>query len=99
MDCKIIQVKTLSQKEALKLFIDKVGDIVLSDQRCIKGTLESTLKGIVDECDGLPLAIVTVASSLKGISEPQFWSAALNQLKDCKRNVAGTNDMMMHLGY
>ncbi|GKV32567.1 hypothetical protein SLEP1_g41162 [Rubroshorea leprosula] len=92
MDCKIIKVKTLSQKEALKLFIDKVGDIVLSDQRCIKGTLESTLKGIVDECDGLPLAIVTVASSLKGISEPRLWSAALNQLKDCKRNVACTDD-------
>ncbi|GKV32560.1 hypothetical protein SLEP1_g41156 [Rubroshorea leprosula] len=92
MDCKIIKVKTLSQKEALKLFIDKVGDIVLSDQGCIKGTLESTLKGIVDECDGLPLAIVTVASSLKGISEPRLWSAALNQLKDCKRNVAGTDD-------
>ncbi|GLT59553.1 hypothetical protein SLA2020_323650 [Shorea laevis] len=92
MDCKMIKVKTLSLKEALKLFIDKVGDIVLSYQGCIKRTLESTLKGIVDECDGLPLAIVTVANSLKGISEPRLWSVALNQLKDCKRNVVGADD-------
>ncbi|GKV32573.1 hypothetical protein SLEP1_g41167 [Rubroshorea leprosula] len=92
MECKIIEVKTLLEKEALKLFINKVGDIVLSDQGCIKGTLEATLKGIVDECAGLPLAIVTVAGSLKGESEPRLWSAALNQLKNCKRNVAGTDD-------
>ncbi|GLT96031.1 hypothetical protein SLE2022_136800 [Rubroshorea leprosula] len=92
MECKIIEVKTLLEKEALKLFIDKVGDIVLPDQGCIKGTLEATLKGIVDECAGLPLAIVTVAGSLKGESEPRLWSAALNQLKNCKRNVAGTDD-------
>ncbi|GLT40715.1 hypothetical protein SLA2020_148280 [Shorea laevis] len=92
MDYKIIKLKTLSKEEALKLFIDKVGDTVLSDQGCIKGTLEATLKGIVNECNGLPLAIVTVASSLKGVSEPRLWSAALNQLKDCKRNIAGTDD-------
>ncbi|GKV32569.1 hypothetical protein SLEP1_g41164 [Rubroshorea leprosula] len=92
MDCEIIEVKTLPKGEALKLFINKVGDIVLSDQGCIKGALESTLEGIVDECDGLPLAIVTVAGSLKRVSEPRLWSAALNQLKECKRKVAGTND-------
>ncbi|GKV32562.1 hypothetical protein SLEP1_g41158 [Rubroshorea leprosula] len=92
MDCEIIEVKTLPKVEALKLFINKVGDIVLSDQGCIKGALESTLKGIVDECDGLPLAIVTVAGSLKRVSEPRLWSAALNQLRECKRKVAGTND-------
>ncbi|GKV32555.1 hypothetical protein SLEP1_g41151 [Rubroshorea leprosula] len=92
MDCKIIKVTTLAQREALQLFMHKVGNIVLSDQGCIKGTLEATLKRIVDECDGLPLAIVTVASSLKTKSNPRSWSVALNQLKDCKRNVAGTND-------
>ncbi|GLT59552.1 hypothetical protein SLA2020_323640 [Shorea laevis] len=92
MDCKITQVKTLSQKEALKLFMHKVGNVVLSDQGCIKGALEANLKEIVNECNGLPLAIVTVAASLKGVFEPRLWSAALNQLKNCKRNVAGTND-------
>ncbi|GLT96030.1 hypothetical protein SLE2022_136790 [Rubroshorea leprosula] len=92
MDCKITQVKTLSQEEALKLFMRKVGNVVLSDQGCIRRALEVDLKGIVNECNGLPLAIVTVAGSLKGVFEPRLWSAALNQLKNCKRNVAGTND-------
>ncbi|GLT96076.1 hypothetical protein SLE2022_137250 [Rubroshorea leprosula] len=92
MDCRRIKVETLSEDEALKLFLNKVGDAALS---CpgggIKRDLESTLKDIVDECDGLPLALITVASSLKGISESRLWSDALNQLRDCKRNVAGTD--------
>ncbi|GLT32764.1 hypothetical protein SLA2020_074070 [Shorea laevis] len=93
MGCRRIKVETLSQEEALKLFLNKVGDTGLLDHRGgIKNDLESTLKGIVDECDGLPLAIVTVAGSLKEIFEPQLWGAALNQLRDCKRNVAGTDD-------
>ncbi|GKV34656.1 hypothetical protein SLEP1_g43014 [Rubroshorea leprosula] len=93
MDCRRIQVKTLSEDEALKLFLNKVGGTALS---CpgggLKKDLESTLKKIVAQCDGLPLAIVTVAGSLKEISEPRLWNAALNQLQDCKRNVAGTDN-------
>ncbi|GKV32637.1 hypothetical protein SLEP1_g41232 [Rubroshorea leprosula] len=93
MGCRRIKVETLSGEEALKLFLNKVGGTVLSYHGGgIKNDLESTLKGIVDECDGLPLAIVTVAGSLKEISVPQLWGAALNQLRDCKRNVAGTDD-------
>ncbi|GLT96090.1 hypothetical protein SLE2022_137370 [Rubroshorea leprosula] len=92
MDCRRIQVETLSKEKALKLFLNKVGDTALS---CpgggIKEDLESTLEDIVDECDGLPLALITVAGSLKGISESRLWSVALNQLRDCKRNVAGTD--------
>ncbi|GLT96107.1 hypothetical protein SLE2022_137540 [Rubroshorea leprosula] len=93
MGCERIKVETLSREEALKLFLNRVGDTVLS---CpgggVKGDLESTLKDIVDECAGLPLALATVAGSLKGISELRLWSVALNELRDCKRNVAGTDD-------
>ncbi|GLT96094.1 hypothetical protein SLE2022_137410 [Rubroshorea leprosula] len=91
MDCRIIQVKNLLKEEALKLFLNEVGDTVLSDHGGgMKRDLESTLKEIVDECDGLPLALITVAGSLKGISDSQLWSLALNQLRNYKRNVAGT---------
>ncbi|GLT25965.1 hypothetical protein SLA2020_010630 [Shorea laevis] len=73
MDCRRIKVETLSKDEALKLFLNKVGDAALS---CpgggIKRDLESTLKDIVDECDGLPLALITVVGSLKGISESRL---------------------------
>ncbi|GKV47817.1 hypothetical protein SLEP1_g54679 [Rubroshorea leprosula] len=91
MDCRRIHVETLSEEEALKLFLNKVGDAVLSDHEGgIKKDLESTLKEIVDECDGLPLGLITVAGSLKGVSESRLWSVALNQLRNYKRNVAGT---------
>ncbi|GLT51493.1 hypothetical protein SLA2020_248990 [Shorea laevis] len=93
MDCKRIKVKTLSKDEALEMFLNKVGDAVLSnDGGGIKNDLKSTLQEVVAECNGLPLAIVTVASSLKGIFELPLWRAALNQLRDCRRNVAGTVD-------
>ncbi|GLT33358.1 hypothetical protein SLA2020_079550 [Shorea laevis] len=94
MGCSsIIKVETLLGKEALELFLNKVGDTILSDHGGgIKKDLESTLKEIVDECDGLPLALITVAGNLKGISESQLWRVALNQLRDCKRNVAGKDD-------
>ncbi|GKV47815.1 hypothetical protein SLEP1_g54677 [Rubroshorea leprosula] len=94
MDCsRIIKVETLSGKGALELFLNKVGDTTLSCQGGgIKRDLESTLEKIVAECNGLPLAIVTVASSLKGISKPSSWRAALNQLRDCRINVTGTVD-------
>ncbi|GLT32765.1 hypothetical protein SLA2020_074080 [Shorea laevis] len=92
MDCKSIKVETLSKDEALKLFLSKVGDTALSFPRGgIKGDFESTLKEIVDECAGLPLALVTVAGSLKGKSESRLWSVALHELRDCKRNVASTD--------
>ncbi|GKV25706.1 hypothetical protein SLEP1_g35101 [Rubroshorea leprosula] len=57
---------------------------------CLMG--DTVAKEIVNECDGLPLAIITVAGSLKEISEPRLWKAALNQLRECRRNVAGTDD-------
>ncbi|GLT96098.1 hypothetical protein SLE2022_137450 [Rubroshorea leprosula] len=93
MGCRRIQVETLPKEKALKLFLNKVGDTVLTcSGGGIKEDLESTLKDIVDECDGLPLALITVAGSLKEISESRLWSVALNQLRECKRNVAGTDD-------
>ncbi|GKV15917.1 hypothetical protein SLEP1_g26648 [Rubroshorea leprosula] len=92
LECEPIEVKTLSPEASLKLFLDKVGDDVLLHDGGIKETLKSTLNCIVDECDGLPLAIVTVAGSMKGISDPRLWRVALNQLKEHTRNVLGTED-------
>ncbi|GKV51854.1 hypothetical protein SLEP1_g58478 [Rubroshorea leprosula] len=85
MGCKIIEVKPLKKDQALKLFLNKVGDDVFPTP-----TLESTLKMIVDECAGLPLAIVTVAGSMKGMSDPHLWKNVLNELREQKRMVAGT---------
>ncbi|GLT50807.1 hypothetical protein SLA2020_242690 [Shorea laevis] len=73
--CKIVIVQPLSQDESLKLFLDTVGDGVLQIPR-----LEEILKFIVKECAGLPLAIVLIAGSMRGVDDVNVWRNALTKL-------------------
>ncbi|GKV48625.1 hypothetical protein SLEP1_g55423 [Rubroshorea leprosula] len=54
--------------------------------------LEEILKLIVEECAGLPLAIVVIAGGMKGEGEPNIveWRNALN---DLRQRVKSVNDM------
>ncbi|GLT30859.1 hypothetical protein SLA2020_056420 [Shorea laevis] len=85
--CKIVEVKPLSQEESLKLFLDTVGDGVLQ----VPG-LEEILKLIVEECAGLPLAIVVIAGSMRGVDDVNVWRNALTELRDRVRSVKDAND-------
>ncbi|GKV02960.1 hypothetical protein SLEP1_g15332 [Rubroshorea leprosula] len=85
MDCKVVDVEPLPKDEALQLFLSKVGNDILSNAEG-----RSTLKQIVEECGGLPLAIITIASNMKGISNPYLWENTLHELRERKRTVAGT---------
>ncbi|GLU24217.1 hypothetical protein SLE2022_401690 [Rubroshorea leprosula] len=76
MDCEVIMVNPLPANEALTLFLEKVGSDVFSDGK-IKGDIEPFLKQILQKCDGVPLAIVTVAKSMRGKSLPRHWKLAL----------------------
>ncbi|GLT25282.1 hypothetical protein SLA2020_004200 [Shorea laevis] len=88
LDCKIVRVQPLSPEESLNLFLDKVGCDVLQK---VSG-LEETLKPIVAECNGLPLAIVVIAGSLKGEYGIAEWRNALNELRQCVRSVKCVED-------
>ncbi|GLT41604.1 hypothetical protein SLA2020_487630 [Shorea laevis] len=90
MNCKIINLEPLPKKQALQLFLNKVGNVVLSADGVIKKAIKPTLKKIVKECGGLPLFIVTVASSMTEISTSQLWENALDELRNRKRIVAST---------
>ncbi|GLU21771.1 hypothetical protein SLE2022_378880 [Rubroshorea leprosula] len=90
MNCKIVNLEPLLEKEALQLFLNKVGNVVLSTDGVIKKAIKPTLKKIVKECGGLPLLIVTVASSMTEISSSQLWENALDELRNRKRTVAST---------
>ncbi|GKV43512.1 hypothetical protein SLEP1_g50795 [Rubroshorea leprosula] len=90
MNCEIVNLEPLPKKEALQLFLNKVGNVVLSADGVIKKAIKPTLKKIVKECGGLPLLIVTVASSMTGISSPLLWENALDGLRNCKRTMAST---------
>ncbi|XVF83879.1 hypothetical protein PTKIN_Ptkin16aG0529000 [Pterospermum kingtungense] len=84
MDCTEVQVSRLLGKEALELFLSKVGQAMVVPN--------PTLESIVEEFDGLPLAIVTVAACMKGISDPDVWKNALNELRGHIRTLQDVED-------
>ncbi|KAK4845993.1 hypothetical protein QYF36_011667 [Acer negundo] len=61
MGSTIVQVKPLSENETLELFLKKA-ELDISKVPTLKETVEIVVK----QYAGLPLAIVTIASSLKG---------------------------------
>ncbi|GLT33907.1 hypothetical protein SLA2020_084600 [Shorea laevis] len=87
LHCKIVKVKPLSQKESLKLFLDTVGDGVLQ----VPG-FEEVLKLIVEECAGLPLAIVVIAGSMRRVNDVNVWRNALTELQVRVSSVKDSND-------
>ncbi|KAF6168719.1 hypothetical protein GIB67_013101 [Kingdonia uniflora] len=68
-----IKVNVLSKNDSLELFRQEVGDIDFNSQHV-------TLEEVVNECDGLPLAIVTLARTLRN-KDKGFWTAVIQQLR------------------
>nr|POF10503.1 disease resistance protein rps5 [Quercus suber] len=78
MDCVNIKMELLSEKESWNLFLDKVGRDVLNTQ-----DIEPIVKEVVKECARLPLAIVTIAGSLKN----EKWDRRFGLPKKGPKNV------------
>ncbi|GMN68784.1 hypothetical protein TIFTF001_037835 [Ficus carica] len=91
MNCKAIPMARLSETESLDLFLDTVGRDVLSIQN-----MEVMVKLFVKECPCLPLAIVTIAGSLKGIVDYNNWKTAL---EDLKAYTKGTDEIFEKLKF
>ncbi|PIA29066.1 hypothetical protein AQUCO_06300027v1 [Aquilegia coerulea] len=72
--CQIFEVENLSKEEAWQVFMDKVG-VVLSPE------VRKIARWIVEECHGLPLAIVAVAGAMRGNNNINDWVVALNDLR------------------
>ncbi|KAG5226470.1 disease resistance protein [Salix suchowensis] len=78
MDCqRIIKVEPLSEGEAWNLFVEKLGHGV----GLFPETKQIVAKSIVMECAGLPLGIVTMAGSMKGVEPEYRWRDALQRLR------------------
>ncbi|KAJ0251461.1 Leucine-rich repeat-containing protein [Hirschfeldia incana] len=69
------RVECLSEDESWKLFCQSAGNVVRSD------LVKPIAKAISRECGGLPLAIITVGSTLRGKKDVKLWSHALKELK------------------
>ncbi|RWR97680.1 putative disease resistance protein [Cinnamomum micranthum f. kanehirae] len=70
-----IQMERLSEEEAWSLFNDKVGDVAMSPN------IEAIARDIVKKCDGLPLAIIVIGSSLRKRREVPLWTNTLMELE------------------
>ncbi|WMV52826.1 hypothetical protein MTR67_046211 [Solanum verrucosum] len=82
----IIEVGTLSEEEAWRLFKEKVGDFGNDP------SLIDIAKEVAKECKGLPLAIIILAGALKSKTKPS-WEDALTQLHDAEpRNIPGVHE-------
>ncbi|GLT90505.1 hypothetical protein SLE2022_084330 [Rubroshorea leprosula] len=76
--CQVVKVPPLPEQESLNLFLDKVGRDVLRIPN-----LEEILQLMVAECAGLPLAIVVIAGSMRGVEDIFEWRNALRELHQC----------------
>lgn len=80
IDChKKIKVEPLSEAEAWTLFMETLGKQTLLSRQA-----EGIAKSLVEECDGLPLAIIVMAGSMRGVDEMHEWSNALEEIKEAK---------------
>ena len=72
-----IRVDALSDEESWTLFTERLGqDIPLSPE------VERIVVDVARECAGLPLGIVTLAESLKGVDDLHEWRITLKRLKE-----------------
>ncbi|XP_050275389.1 probable disease resistance protein At4g27220 isoform X2 [Quercus robur] len=72
---KQFQVGVLFENEARKLFENIVGDLAKTPE------IQPNMLKIVKECSGLPIAITTVANTLKNVTEIYVWKDVVNQFK------------------
>ena len=82
---KPFHLRHLNEEEAWNLFKRTAGDCVESPD------LQSIAINIVKKCDGLPVAIVTIANALKKESPP-VWKNALEELRrSAPTNIRGVS--------
>ncbi|XP_071904681.1 probable disease resistance protein At1g61300 isoform X2 [Coffea arabica] len=79
MQCqRIFEVKILDSNEAWELFMYTLGD-----KKVLHIDVEEIAKSVAKRCAGLPLGIVTVAGSMRGVTDICEWRNALEQLNSC----------------
>ncbi|PNS89989.2 hypothetical protein POPTR_019G020500v4 [Populus trichocarpa] len=76
-----IKLKPLSESEAWTLFMEKLGD-----DKALSPEVEQIAVDVARECAGLPLGIITVARSLRGVDDLYEWRNTLNKLRESKFN-------------
>ncbi|XP_047261823.1 probable disease resistance protein At4g14610, partial [Capsicum annuum] len=78
MGCqKQLEVKTLSTDDAWELFRKGLGS-----ETQLSPDIESVAKSMAERCDGLPLGLITLAGSMRGVTDIREWRNALNEFPE-----------------
>ncbi|KAL0384693.1 UNVERIFIED_CONTAM: Disease resistance protein RPS5 [Sesamum radiatum] len=86
MGCqKIIKVNVLNEEEAWELFLEKLGSGIK-----LPSDTEDIAKEVAKRCAGLPLGIITMGGSMRGVIDIHEWRDALEELKESSM---GPDDM------
>ncbi|KAJ9692296.1 hypothetical protein PVL29_011383 [Vitis rotundifolia] len=85
---KSLKVECLTEDEAINLFKKKVGGTTLNSHSEIPRLAEIAAK----ECQGLPLAIVTIGRAMADKKTPQEWERAIKMLKAYPSKFSGMGD-------
>ncbi|KAG4177243.1 hypothetical protein ERO13_A11G285400v2, partial [Gossypium hirsutum] len=88
--CKLV-LTTRSESIVRSMEFKKVQVPCLPIEEAINLFL-SKMKLVVRECDGLPLAIVTLAGCMRGVIDPRVWENAVDELRGYIRNICNMED-------
>ncbi|PIA31269.1 hypothetical protein AQUCO_05100060v1 [Aquilegia coerulea] len=93
MGCRaaIVKVETLTEEEAWELFLDEVDELTPE--------VMPTAKLVAKECSGLPLAIITVATAMRGNGDLGDWTVALNDLTSFSKIIDGEDIVFERLKF
>ncbi|CAJ1957043.1 unnamed protein product [Sphenostylis stenocarpa] len=83
MNCQnSVKVEPLSMEEAWTLFVDNLGQ-----QTSLSPEVKKVARSVAKQCAGLPLAIITMARSMRGVEEFCEWRHALEKLRNTEERL------------
>ncbi|KAM3321216.1 hypothetical protein P3S67_008418 [Capsicum chacoense] len=78
MGCqKLLEVKTLNADDAWELFRKGLGF-----ETQLSPDMERVAKSMAERCEGLPLGLITLAGSMRGVTDIREWRNALNEFPE-----------------
>lgn len=78
-----VTVDVLSDDESWELFRQNAGEVASSTH------IKTVAVEVSRECSGLPLAIITVGTAMRGKSRVELWKDARNELRRSEPNISG----------
>ncbi|XP_039171177.1 disease resistance protein RPS2 [Eucalyptus grandis] len=95
MQCqRKIKIEPLSLKEAEILFLEE-----LQSEEALSLETKAVVKSIVEECAGLPLGVIAMARSMRGVTNVFEWKDCLEKLRESDMGQTNMEKVLMKLKF